>query len=925
MNGIGEVAICDKDAPPPQESEPLPPIYQLRLVRRIFEHARGTQQDGRECLGRGGIEIISLDLPANKIVAILGKSGSGKSTLLNLLGGFIEPDAMAPVESAFKLTLSPAGDNKPREFDLLDKRQNLLRKSAGSIGFVFQHAHLLKSIPVAANVALPQAITGSVDIGHIVELCRKGGTLGFDKDISLDARARTLSGGEAQRVALGRVLLLDGVEVILADEPTANLDPELGADIMAEVAAWQKDGQSVKPRTVIWVTHNIEQAALFADYIVVLSDSRLAEVPAGSAAGDGLLDWPAKNPHDPEVLEAWLHPCPKHRAPAPDAVAKVKNRRDLLLKKAPYRPAGGSGGKKYSSGGVLRRVALAEIFNHRLIDKRSSRWLNGMTSLNSEATQPDPLRWLWSALFVVLAAGMGLALWKGHELRLWAAQTGLPDKLLGGIQAWVFDIALASVLVSAGVVLYSKMFRHKFGKGGQVSAFLLLLLFLAAAVKSYDVVNVMFAKRLAEPDLSHIVVAPTIFSRAEDNETMLRNLAEKQSEAYRIWERSEYGVHGIGRRLANWTGRPWSSSAAPALAPVKSFFPRFESVRLTVGRRADQSSTLPSQTCGNKIADEPEMIALDPKEPMVRQLDYWDGPSLRALHPATPPNFTGPDFGGRFRVRKEGLDGVVVTKSFLKKRLGYTDSELIDPYMCVQLFLSAEEGEGWRVVKILSVVSALPNDSGSDYDVALDSDLYARESARARNPRPDPLYHKIAFYIDPVWLERDLNFFSLLVDRGATGMKAETGLSKIRSAMSAGNAARVFAGGAAFATLLLGIVLIALLANSYLTENERSLCVMRAFGLSGLQTFELTVLQLFIIFLFAFAALTVLLAGVWPYLAGELAGAAGIGVNLLFFQPGDFVLVGGLFLAVLVLSTALVVWSWSRRTRWIAERLQQVG
>ena len=89
---------------------------------------------------------------------------------------------------------------------------------------------------------------------------------------------------------------------------------------------------------------------------------------------------------------------------------------------------------------------------------------------------------------------MGLALWKGHELRLWAAQTGLPDKLLGGIQAWVFNIALASVLVSAGVVLYLKMFRHKFGKGGQVSAFLLLLLFLAAAVKSYDVVNVMFAE-----------------------------------------------------------------------------------------------------------------------------------------------------------------------------------------------------------------------------------------------------------------------------------------------------------------------------------------------------------------------------------------------------------------------------------------------
>ena len=156
-------------------------------------------------------------------------------------------------------------------------------------------------------------------------------------------------------------------------------------------------------------------------------------------------------------------------------------------------------------------------------------------------------------------------------------------------------------------------------------------------------------------------------------------------------------------------------------------------------------------------------------------------------------------------------------------------------------------------------------------------------------------------------------------------MKAETGLSKIRSAMSAGNAARVFAGGAAFATLLLGIVLIALLANSYLTENERSLCVMRAFGLSGLQTFELTVLQLFHHFPVCICCIDSAARRRLALPCRRTPGAAGIGVSLLFFRLGDFALVGGLFLAVLVLSTALVVWSWSRRTRWIAERLQQVG
>jgi predicted lysophospholipase L1 biosynthesis ABC-type transport system permease subunit len=156
-------------------------------------------------------------------------------------------------------------------------------------------------------------------------------------------------------------------------------------------------------------------------------------------------------------------------------------------------------------------------------------------------------------------------------------------------------------------------------------------------------------------------------------------------------------------------------------------------------------------------------------------------------------------------------------------------------------------------------------------------------------------------------------------------MHAESGLNKIKSALGAGNAATVFAGGAAFATLLLSAVFIVLLAHGYLTENERSLCVMRAFGLTSWQTIWLTSFQLFVIFLFAFVVLAVLLLLGWPHAAAWLASAVELEPEALYFHGTELALVGFGFLFVLAVSSTIVVLLWRRRTKWIAERLQQVG
>ncbi|WP_422014191.1 ABC transporter ATP-binding protein [Roseateles sp.] len=156
---------------------------------------------------------IDLDLAPGEIVALLGESGSGKSTLLNCLAGLDEADAGS-------ITLA-GHDLRP----MGDEARSALRREA--LGFVFQAFHLLPHLSVADNVALPLRLLGQRDDGRVAQM------LAAVDLAALAARMpRQLSGGQLQRVAIARALV-HRPTLVLADEPTGNLDARHAGEVLA--------------------------------------------------------------------------------------------------------------------------------------------------------------------------------------------------------------------------------------------------------------------------------------------------------------------------------------------------------------------------------------------------------------------------------------------------------------------------------------------------------------------------------------------------------------------------------------------------------------------------------------------------------------------------------------------------------------------
>ena len=156
---------------------------------------------------------IDLDLAPGEIVALLGESGSGKSTLLNCLAGLDEADTGS-------ITLA-GQDLRPLD----DEARSALRRR--ELGFIFQAFHLLPHLSVADNVALPLRLLGRQDGGRVQQMLAAVGLA------TLAARMpRQLSGGQLQRVAIARALV-HRPRLVLADEPTGNLDARHAADVLA--------------------------------------------------------------------------------------------------------------------------------------------------------------------------------------------------------------------------------------------------------------------------------------------------------------------------------------------------------------------------------------------------------------------------------------------------------------------------------------------------------------------------------------------------------------------------------------------------------------------------------------------------------------------------------------------------------------------
>ena len=222
---------------------PEPAIRAIRLTKTYGEGDAAVRP----------LDGLTLDIPAGRFTAIMGPSGSGKSTLLNMLAGLDTPDSGEVILAGTPLT------------GLKDAQLTAQRRDR--IGFIFQAFNLVPAMTAKENILLPSQLAGrTVDRALVRRIVDRLGLT--DR---LHHRPHELSGGQQQRVAVARALV-SNPDVVVADEPTGNLDSASGEEVLGLLRASVDDyGQ-----TVVMVTHD-PRAAARADHVLLLADGR----PAG--------------------------------------------------------------------------------------------------------------------------------------------------------------------------------------------------------------------------------------------------------------------------------------------------------------------------------------------------------------------------------------------------------------------------------------------------------------------------------------------------------------------------------------------------------------------------------------------------------------------------------------------------------------------
>lgn len=200
--------------------------------------------------GAAGLDNVSLSIDRGEFVFLVGHTGSGKTTLLRLL---------------IREMLPSSGEIAIADIDITKLPQEKVPSLRKKMGIIFQDLKLLMDRTIAENVMLPLEIAG----GNLIDARKKVDELLTDVGIleHKDKFPIQLSGGELQRVAIARALALSP-EIILADEPTGNLDPKTALDIVELLSKLNKRGI-----TIIMVTHNLDLVKVYKDYRIVTLDS----------------------------------------------------------------------------------------------------------------------------------------------------------------------------------------------------------------------------------------------------------------------------------------------------------------------------------------------------------------------------------------------------------------------------------------------------------------------------------------------------------------------------------------------------------------------------------------------------------------------------------------------------------------------------
>ena len=199
------------------------------------------------------LDGVSLSVEHGEFVAIVGTSGSGKSTLLNMIGGLDVPTSGKVIVDGKDLST------------LKDEQLTIFRRR--KIGFIFQNYNLVPVLNVYENIVLPVELDGDqVDKNYMQEVVRM---LGLED--RLNNMPNNLSGGQQQRVAIARALVSKPA-IVLADEPTGNLDSRTSSDVLGLL----KVSSQKFHQTLVMITHNNEIAQL-ADRIVRIEDGKISE------------------------------------------------------------------------------------------------------------------------------------------------------------------------------------------------------------------------------------------------------------------------------------------------------------------------------------------------------------------------------------------------------------------------------------------------------------------------------------------------------------------------------------------------------------------------------------------------------------------------------------------------------------------------
>lgn len=197
------------------------------------------------------LDGVSLSVEKGEFVAVVGTSGSGKSTLLHMLGGLDRPTAGSVTVDGQDI------------FSLKEEALTIFRRR--KIGFVFQSYNLVPVLNVYENIVLPIELDGGrINREFVRQIVR---TLGLDD--RLDALSNQLSGGQQQRVAIARALAA-APAIILADEPTGNLDSKTSQDVLSLLKVTSREFT----QTMVMITHN-EEIAQMADRIIRIEDGKI--------------------------------------------------------------------------------------------------------------------------------------------------------------------------------------------------------------------------------------------------------------------------------------------------------------------------------------------------------------------------------------------------------------------------------------------------------------------------------------------------------------------------------------------------------------------------------------------------------------------------------------------------------------------------